>query len=1321
MARTPCVLIVDDSEDDAELLVWELRRHAYEPVWEIVDDAAAMRAALASRRWDIILCDYHIPGFGGLEALQVLKESGQDVPLVIVSGALGEETAVEAMKAGAADFVLKDRLGRLGPILKRELGEVAVRRRLMRTQIQWTAAFDSVSDAIFIHDGAGRILRVNRAYEELAQAPAAALLGKPYWEVFPKSDGPLQGCARAAGDPGVHNEEEVALATGQVFLSRHFPVTDERGQTIYFLHVMQDITERKSSERRIARLKRLYETRSQTSRLIVGASDEQALFSAICGIAVEQGGMVGAVVRVADEEALVLRPVAYSESARLMAEQARIGIDPAQVLLPAATAYLENRVFTHNDLAAEPGQFVIPVGAGIRSMAVLPLRRGGRPMGVLTLFAGEPHYIDEEMVRLLEEMATDISFALDNFDREREQQLAQRALQESEAKFRGLVEQRLAGISIVEDGCYSYVNARFAEMFGYAPGELVGQPEMITVAEEDQARVSDSVRLRLSRDQRTLQYTFTGKRKNASRIAVEAHGAVTTVSGRKVIVSLLQDISERVRAELHTMRLARARRVMAECNRILVHEVDEARMLDEMCRVVVELGGYVMAWVGMVRHDTDCTIEPVARAGDDAGYLDAVRVSWADNEYGRGPAGLAVRTGQPQATRHVATDPLFTRWREEALARGFLAAAALPLIHGGEVLGVVAMFTGEPEGFDTDEVALLQELTGDIAFGIGALRGRGERERALGALRQAEELFRQLAGNIPQAFWVREAESNTMLYVSPGWEIITGRPAPSDWPGVLRVLHQEDHERVAMDARQFDYDGENRERRIVRPDGSTRWLHVRSFPIRNDGGAVYRVAGMAEDITERKASEQRLLEMAHYDTLTSLPNRKLFFDSLYRTLQQAEQNQWTVAVMFIDLDRFKVVNDTLGHATGDALLQQVASRLLGCVRIRDIVGRLGGDEFAMILPALDHTEDAALIAGKIVEAFSEPFELDGREVFITASLGITIFPFDARDAATLMRYADTAMYRAKEEGRNVYRYFTTAMNERALEKMELENQLRRARERGEFLLHYQPKVELRTGRICGVEALLRWRRPGGELPPPMDYIPLLEETGLIVAVGEWVINEACRQVRAWEQLGVPVPVAVNLSARQFHDKQLATVIARAVAQAGIRAELLECEITESSLMLDAAETIRILRALRAAGSTLSIDDFGTGYSSLGYLKRFPIHAVKIDRSFVSDIITSAEDAALAKGIISMAHSLNLKVIAEGVETAEQCEFLRSNGCDQGQGYFFSEPADAEEITRQLRARPAAQRRKSARSAKTAPADAAPRRGRTASRARRAAE
>jgi len=1006
MPKTPCVLIVDDSADDAELIVWELRRHGYEPVWESVADAQGMSAALASRTWDIVLCDYNIPGFGALEALRVLQETGQDVPLVIVSGALGEETAVEAMKAGAADFVLKNRLGRLGPILKRELSELAVRRRLARTQIQWTAAFDSVSDAIFIHDGAYRILRVNRAYAQLAQAPAKAILGRPYWDVFPRRDGPLLGCSNAAGGHGAHNEEEVALATGQTFLSRHFPVTDERGQTSYYLHVMQDITERKSAERRIARLKRLYETRSQTSRLIVGASDEQALFSAVCAIAVDQGGMIGAVVRVADQKALVLRPVAYTPSMRKVVEQVRMSIDPAQVLFPAATAYLENRVFTHNDLAADPGRFPIPVAAGIRSMAVMPLRRRGRPAGTLSLYAGEPHYIDEEMARLLNEMATDISFALDNFDRVREQQLAQ------------------------------------------------------------------------------------------------------------------------------------------------------------------------------------------------------------------------------------------------------------------------------------------------------------------AALRQAEELFRQLAGNIPEAFWVREADSNTMLYVSPGWEIITGRPAPANWQDVLRVLHAGDHEGAAVDARQFDHDGEDRERRIVRPDGSTRWVHVRSFPIRNESGAVYRVAGMAEDVTERRAAEQRLLEMAHYDTLTALPNRKLFFDSLHRSLQQAEQNLWTVAVMFIDLDRFKVVNDTLGHATGDALLQQVASRLLGCVRIRDIVGRLGGDEFAMILPALDSTEDAGLIAGKIVEAFSDPFELDGREVFITASLGITVFPFDARDATTLMRYADTAMYRAKEEGRNIFRYYTSAMNERALEKMELENQLRRARERGEFMLHYQPKVDLRTGRICGVEALLRWRRPGGELPPPMDYIPLLEETGLIVPVGEWVIFEACRQIRAWEQQGVVVPVAVNLSARQFHDKKLATVIARAVEQSGIRAELLECEITESSLMLDAAETIRILRALRAAGSTLSIDDFGTGYSSLGYLKRFPIHAVKIDRSFVSDIMTSAEDAALAKGIIGMAHSLNLKVIAEGVETMDQCEFLRRNGCAQGQGFYFSEPAEAEEITRQLRLRPALRRGTAARSPGTATPEIAGRSGRT---------
>ncbi|MGP1609702.1 MAG: putative bifunctional diguanylate cyclase/phosphodiesterase, partial [Burkholderiales bacterium] len=367
------------------------------------------------------------------------------------------------------------------------------------------------------------------------------------------------------------------------------------------------------------------------------------------------------------------------------------------------------------------------------------------------------------------------------------------------------------------------------------------------------------------------------------------------------------------------------------------------------------------------------------------------------------------------------------------------------------------------------------------------------------ALRESEELLRQLSSNIPQLFWVCEAgENDQLLFLSPAWHSITGLPRPTDQQGLFDSIHPGDHRRVVMTSAKSPHGGIDHEYRIMRADDSIGWLHTRTFPIRNHAGEVYRIAGITEDISERKVAEQRLLQLAHYDGLTNLPNRTQFHRSLISTLEYAQKSQWIMAVLFIDIDRFKIVNDTLGHAVGDALLQQVATRLVESLRSRDVVGRLGGDEFAVMLPTLNNADDAGTVAGKLLHALAKPLLLEGRDMIITASIGITIFPTDATDASELLRYADTAMYRAKQEGRNTFRYYTAEMNERAEEKLELESCLRQALDRNEFLLHYQPKLDLKSGRLSGAEALLRWQRPGFGLISPADFIPLLEETGLIL-------------------------------------------------------------------------------------------------------------------------------------------------------------------------------------------------------------------------------
>ena len=424
----------------------------------------------------------------------------------------------------------------------------------------------------------------------------------------------------------------------------------------------------------------------------------------------------------------------------------------------------------------------------------------------------------------------------------------------------------------------------------------------------------------------------------------------------------------------------------------------------------------------------------------------------------------------------------------------------------------------------------------------------------------------------------------------------------------------------------------------------------------------------------------RLYQMAHQDALTGLPNRTMFFETLAKTIAQAKMNNWGVAVLYVDLDHFKTVNDTHGHAMGDTLLVQVSDRLLQCVRLRDTVGRLGGDEFAVILIMNERNEGAEVVVRNIREKFREPFTLGNYEVAMTVSVGVTQYPEDSTDPEVLITYADTAMYRAKQAGRDTHCVFTPQMNVELLMQLSLEAALRKAMEKEQFVVYYQPKVDLRTGRISGLEALLRWERPGHGLVEPNYFIPMLEDTGMIVEVGSWVIANVCRQISDWSRSSHgPIEVSVNVSGRQFINHDLDADVSRALEESGIDPSLLELELTESSLMQNTEATIATLLALKERGVMLSIDDFGTGYSSLAYLQRFPIDKVKIDIAFVRNITGSISEAAIAQTIIQMAHSLHMKAIAEGVETAEQHAYLRHHGCDEFQGYFFSRPLPVEDI------------------------------------------
>ncbi len=475
------------------------------------------------------------------------------------------------------------------------------------------------------------------------------------------------------------------------------------------------------------------------------------------------------------------------------------------------------------------------------------------------------------------------------------------------------------------------------------------------------------------------------------------------------------------------------------------------------------------------------------------------------------------------------------------------------------------------------------------------------------------------------------------------------------------------------------------EKRYLHANGAAVWVNLTVASVRTPEGDVDYDVSVIEDITDRKRIEGELEQMAKYDTLSGLPNRNLLQDRLGLAQARARRLGQPLGLALFDLDRFKEVNDTLGHSAGDALLYELAQRLKSNMRYTDTVARLGGDEFTVLIEGCSNREQIGVAAAKIHRLFNVPFMANGQEVYSTASIGVCVYPEDGENFTELIKNADIAMYSAKRDGGDAVRFFASGQQVKSSDQISMHGQLRRALEREEFELHYQPKVEVQSGRVLGVEALIRWRSPERGLVMPLEFIKLAEDTGLIVPIGEWVLGKACRDLREWRDSGLPdLAVAVNLSTRQFRDQGLTAMVATALSHSGLDPRSLELEITESVMMEQTTHTTSILDALVGIGVRISIDDFGTGYSSLAYLKRFPVQALKIDRGFVRDIETDHDDAAIVKAIVQLAHSMNLGVIAEGVETAAQLAYLRSLHCDEYQGYLFSKPLPGDEVARLIR-------------------------------------
>lgn len=537
--------------------------------------------------------------------------------------------------------------------------------------------------------------------------------------------------------------------------------------------------------------------------------------------------------------------------------------------------------------------------------------------------------------------------------------------------------------------------------------------------------------------------------------------------------------------------------------------------------------------------------------------------------------------------------------------------------------------------------------------------------------------------------WTLSPEARSVLGLPPD--------GPIDYPRFLALVHPEERRVVDLALKECleGLQGFNLEHRILWPDGQVRHVHGQARVVRDGEGRALRMTGTLHDVSDRLQTEARLREnqerlnyLAYHDALTGLPNRLLFQDRFEHAIARARRSHKQAAILFLDLDQFKKVNDSLGHEVGDRLLREVADRLRNCAREADTLARLGGDEFVLLLEEVEHVNAASAAAKKIVNRLLPTFRVGGFELYTTASIGLALYPDNGETVEELMKCADVAMYRAKERGRNNFQFYTSDMNARAQELLLLETGLHQALERGELEIYYQPQLEMESGAIVGTEALLRWNHPRRGLLLPAEFLPLAEETGLILAMSEWVLNTACRQNRTWQQAGFPaLPVAVNITPRMFQQPGLVRMVSQALKAANLDPAYLELEITESMIMQNVDVAIQTMLELSRMGISLAIDDFGTGYSSLSCLRRLPINKLKIDRVFVGDVTNSPNDAAIAASVIALAGSMNFGVIAEGVETEDQLRFLQDRGCRHAQGFLFARPLPVAEVEKLFRQDP----------------------------------
>jgi diguanylate cyclase (GGDEF)-like protein/PAS domain S-box-containing protein len=1392
MAKALRVLIIEDSTADTELIVRELRRTLGSVEFLRVQTRATLEDALQQPRWDVVICDNRIPSFDGSEALRLVKDNAPDLPLILVSGTVGDEAAVELLKAGADDYVLKGNLARLPAAVQRQLREANERQVLKHAELalreseeRFRQLAENIDAFFYLTDPQNtKIFYASPAYEHIWGRSRQSLYENPrsWFDAVHPEDRELvsQRMERTASEP-TERQYRILRPDGAMrwIRSRGFPVRDKSGIAYRIAGVIEDITEQKQAEQRIHRLNRVYAVLSGINAAIVHTRDRQELFREVCRIAIDSGRFRMVWFGLLDKERERVMPVASAGDVRGFFDAASTAVTHAKPGGHGLTgrAIREMKPMVSNDIQNDPQRTMKDEfrERGINSLAVLPLIVGNEAVGVVNLYAADVGFFDEEEMRLLRELAGDISFALDNMDKQEKLRRLTR-VNEMLSSINGAIVRIRDRVELYQEACRIAVQTgalRFAWLCVVDEDEMRLKPVASAGSDDgyldlirgrlslrDDAPEGHGIAAKAVREKRALVVNDAQsdpnvlfKKEHAARgirstavvplsVAGKVVGTFALHSGEvgffdeqetKLIEEIAGNIAfalDHIDKEEKVQRLNRVYAMLSGINGMIVRVRDRDELFREACRIAIELGQFRLVFIALV-DDAAKQIRPIAWAGDHPELAQRPRPLGPSAPGREGTASQAVRSKRPVIENNITAESRTLTYPEEVLKRGYRSVGSFPLVVGDKAVGMFGLFASEPGYFDAEEVKLLQELAGDIAFALEHIEKEEKVRRltrvqavlsginaAIVRIRDRQELFDEScriaveAGQFPLA-WIGVVEPTDHRVKAVAWAgdergfVQFGRPTVDAIGAGKAGLSAQ-----AMDSRRpaicNDIEADGSAMRYAKEALERGYRSAAALPLAVDGtaiGALVLYAGeagffdddeikllleLAGDISfalGHLQKAEKLNYLAYYDELTGLANNTLFHERLKQHAQAAGAANRKLAVFVVNVDRFKSINDAFGRQAGDELLKQIAGRFARAGNgDASRLARVGADQFAGVVHEIESEEHfARLTELKLKECFGPPYRIGEQELRISAKVGIALFPHDGTDAGTLFRNAEAALKKAKATSER-YLFHAPQMTERIAEKLSLENKLRQAVEKNEFVLHYQPKVDLDGRTIVGVEALIRWQSPEFGLVPPIKFIPLLEETGLILEVGSWALTRAALDHRAWVEAGLRPPrVAVNVSAIQLRQRDFVDIVERAVME-GMAPVAIDLEITESLIMEDVTATIEKLKRVQALGIKMAIDDFGTGYSSLAYLAKLPVETLKIDRSFVITMLDDPDTATLVQTMITLAHSLKLTVVAEGVDSEDQAKVLRLLRCDQMQGYLFSKPLPRDQVTALLKAK-----------------------------------